>query len=612
MCGISGIFNRDGAPALSAEVAAMSELLYHRGPDDTGIWQDGPLALAHRRLSILDLSPNGRNPMQNENASAVIVYNGETYNYRELRDELKGHGYRFRSKTDTEVVINLYDKHGLDAVERLNGMFAYALWDIKKKRLVLARDRFGVKPLYYTEIGSMFAFASEIKAFLALPEFRARLDMAALSEHLSFQNTFEDRTLFHGVRMLRPGHQLVVDAETIKDIQYWDLRFDIDSSRSPGDWQQGLRERFEVAVGRQLISDVPVGAFLSGGMDTGSIVSVAARQKPGMHTFTCGFDLPAAATTMENYFDESAESDELAALFGTDHHHVRLGPESMAPALADVVWHLDEPRVGISYPILYTAREVSRCVKVVLSGVGGDELFAGYPWRYAPIADASPANFEKLFHPIAVRLLTDKSRRRLLTPAALRGAGNYSSWGSFQSVLSHTQASTSLDKALYFDFKTFLHGLLVVEDKLNMAHSVESRVPFLDNDLVDYSTRIPAHLKLGGDRGKQILRDAMKGLVPDATLARRKQGFTPPDQTWYKEHAIGTIRELILGDRARERGYFEPSFIETILREHVSGRENHRFLIWSLMGLEWWNRLYVDREYIAHIRYRSGLTASRS
>lgn len=611
MCGIAGLFDPRGAPVDVGRVGAMCDMLTHRGPDDSGLWNDGPVALGHRRLSILDLSPRGRNPMANEDESIWIVFNGEIYNFRELRRELESLGHRFRSQTDTEVIIHLYEELGPASVERLNGIFAFALWDGPRRRLLLVRDRVGVKPLYYTRIGGTLAFASEIKAFLALPEFAVRPDLAAFSEHLTFQNMLGERTLFEGVKLLPAGHMQIFEDGGETRRQYWDLRFETDHGVTTDDWTHGLRERFEAAVTRQLVSDVPVGSYLSGGMDTGSISAVAARKIRPLHTFTCGFELPQGISEQEKHFDERRESQDLAEILGTRHHAIVLGRNAMEQVLPHVLWHLDEPRVGISYQVYHTTRMIQRHVTVVLSGVGGDELFAGYPWRYEPILELEGSDFETAYFRSWTRLLHEDEKRSLFTPEVNRKLGGFSSFDSFRNVLTNAGDVEPLHRALYFDFKTFLNGLLVVDDKLSMAHSVEARVPFLDNDLVDYVARMPAGLKLCEGRGKNVLRDAMRGLLPDATLDRRKQGFTPPDQTWYKGQTLAYIRDLILSPRAVARGYFQHKALEKILEDHLADRRNHRFLIWSLMCFEWWNRIFVDRETLPELSTESALRAGR-
>lgn len=599
MCGIAGLHNLNDEPVAIERVRAMCDLIRHRGPDDRDAWAQGPVGLGHRRLSIIDLSPRGRNPMANEDGTIRIVFNGEIYNYEDLRPDLVRRGHVFRSQTDTEVIIHLYEELGAESIQRLNGMFAFALWDEGRRRLLLARDRFGVKPLYYTQLGNTLAFASEVKAFLALPEFKTRADPFALAEHLTFQNTFGERTFFEGVNLLPQGHYLLAENGRVEQRGYWDLQFQPESDVSMEKWADGLRERFEAAVHRQLMSDVPLGSYLSGGMDTGSISAVAVRRIPKMHTFTCGFKLPTGASELEQFFDEREESRQLAQLLDTVHHELELGPEAMQPVLPAVVWHLDEPRVGISYQVYRTAEMISRYVKVVLSGVGGDELFAGYPWRYEPILTLNGDDFERGYYGLWIRLLTDEQKRELFSDDVNQSLGDFSTFESFRQVLRGAKGVDPLHRALYFDFKTFLNGLLLVDDKLSMAHSIEARVPFLDNEIVDYVTRIPAEFKLKPDQSKIVLREAMRGLLPDETIFRRKQGFTPPDQTWYKGESLAYIRDLILGPRAVERGYFRPAALRQILDDHLQDRRNNRFLIWSLMSFEWWNRLFVDREMSA-------------
>ncbi len=596
MCGIAGLLHRAGAPIDPVVLARMREFLRHRGPDDEGLWVDGPIGLAHRRLSIVDLSPLGRNPMPNEDGSLQLVCNGEIYDHQIHRTSLRQRGHAFRSGTDTEVILHLYEEGGPDCVAELNGMFAFALWDAPRRRLLLARDRFGVKPLYYTELGDVVAFASEIKAFLALPTFRARADPFALAEHFAFQNTLGDRTFFADVKLLPAGHYLLVENGRLNVRQYWDLRFAPDPAQDFDACARQLRERFTEAVTRQLMSDVPLGTYLSGGMDTGSISAVAARANARLHTFTCGFDLPDERSELEAFFDEREESRRLAHELGTVHHELDLGSDAMAPALATVVWHLDEPRVGISYQVYYTAAMIRRYVTVVLSGVGGDELFAGYPWRYEQVVGLDAPAFESTYYRLSTRFFSDTEQREFFTPDICRALNGFSTRDSFRAVLRAAPNDDPLHAALYFDFKTFLNGLLLVDDKLTMAHSVEARVPFLDNDLVDLVQRIPSAFKLHDGRSKRILRAAMRGLLPDDTLTRRKQGFTPPDQSWYKGPMLAVVRELIAGSRARARGYFRPAAVEQILDDHLSGRRNNRFLIWSLMCFEWWNRLFIDRD----------------
>jgi|TARA_B100002003_G_scaffold251587_1_gene296062 asparagine synthase (glutamine-hydrolysing) len=601
MCGIAGLINCDGGPVDPYAVKKMCKLIKHRGPDDHGVWSGDSVVLGHQRLSIIDISDRGHNPMPNEDETVWIVFNGEIYNYKELRKDLLMRGHRFRSEADTEVIIHLYEEYGHDCIEMLNGMFAFAIYDKcptlnpKRSTLLLARDRFGVKPLYYIFLNKTLAFASEVKAFLALSEFKVRADFFALAEHFTFQNTFGSRCFFKDVKLLQAGHYMEFNDGHVGNKKYWDLYLQPRNNLSLKQWTEGLRGYFESSVARQIMSDVPLGTYLSGGMDTGAISTIATRFIPGMHTFTCGFDLPDQASEQEKYFDEREESRRLANYLCTEHHELELGADAMLPAAPFVVWHLDEPRIGISYQIYYTAKMISRYVKVVLSGVGGDELFAGYPWRYEPIVNIPDKDFYDAYYSLCIRFYNDEWKKGFFTDEVNQELSDFSTFDSFRNVFNDANDLDSLHKALYFDFKTFLNALLLVEDKLTMAYSVEARVPFLDNELVDYIARMPSDIKLSGGEGKVVLKEALRGLLPNETISRRKQGFTPPDQTWYSG-SLNSIRDFILGSRALDRGYFQPKALEKIMDDHLQNRQNNRFLIWSLICFEWWNRLFVDLE----------------
>lgn len=603
MCGIVGIIKLGGEPVRAETVRTMCARLRHRGPDDQGFWIKGPVGLGHRRLSIVDLSPQGRNPMTDETGSLQLVFNGEIYNFRELRKDLEAKGHVFTSNADTEVVVHLYEEHGTDCVGMLNGMFALALWDPARRRLLLARDRAGVKPLYVLRQGQTLAFASEAKAFLDIPGFRAEPDPVALADHFTFQFSLGNRSFFKGVEYLEAGHIMVIQDQHVSTHRYWDLVFEPEAGRSPRQWADEVRETFAQAVEAQMVSDVPVGTYLSGGMDTGSISAVASDVLTGLHSFTCGFVVPSGADAHEQYFDEREQSRSLAARLGTEHHELVLDSEAMFPVLPAVVYHLDEPRVGISYQVLYTARMIRDSVKVVLSGVGGDELFAGYPWRYAGLDSLNTKEFSDEYYRRWIRFMDDREKTGFFSDSLNGMLGGYSTKDAFNTVLTGAGDCDSLHKALYFDFKTFLNGLLMVDDKLSMAHSVEARVPFLDNSMLDLAARMPSEFKLQGEVGKRIVREAMQGLVPDATLRSRKVGFTPPDASWYRGPSLAAIRDLLLGDRAMDRGWFRRKAVADVIEEHVAGKRNHRFLIWSLMCFEWWNRLFVDREPLPEILY---------
>lgn len=582
----------------AATAEAMAEAIRHRGPDDGGAWADpsGQVSLGNRRLAIIDLSPAGHMPMLDEERALALTYNGELYNYRELRSALETRGYTFRSRTDTEVVLRSYAEWGQACVERFNGMFAFALWDGSRRALLLARDKYGVKPLYYAFRNGLFYFGSEVKALLAAWDARPEVDHLALAEYFTFQNIFSDRTLFAGVQLLPAGHTLVAADGRVETRRYWDFRFYADSDRGERYYAAGVRERFEAGIQRQLMSDVPLGSYLSGGMDSGSICAVAGRALPQLTTFTGGFDV-SDAVGAEAAFDERAEAELMATSIGVEHYQMLIQPQDMARVLPQLVWHLEDLRVGSSYHNYYMAQLASRFVKVVLAGAGGDELFAGYPWRYAVLDRCSdPAAFNTSYYRFWAQLVPEAERNAFFSDAALHAIGDYQPFDAFAAVADAAVCDDLLHRALYFEAKTFLHGLFIVEDKLSMAHSLESRVPFLDDDLVEFVGQMPSHYKLRDGTGKHILRRAMRGLIPDRILAARKQGFAPPEDSWFRSGALPYIRKVLLSPQSLARPYFRPGAVPRIVEEHASGVRNHKKLIWSLLCFEWWNRIFIDGE----------------
>ncbi len=621
MCGIAGILNFDGAPALSHMLRAMTDAIAHRGPDDEGHFVEGCCGLGHRRLSIIDLSSAGHQPMATPDGRYLISYNGELYNYRELRSELTAMGWQFHSASDTEVMLYALVQWGRKALPRFNGMFAFAFWDRSEQRLLLARDRYGVKPLYTARLGRTLLFASEIKGILAHGAMKTGVDLEGLAEYFQFQNFFTDRTLFRDVRMLPAANWLEATPGREPTVgQYWDYNFHEDESWDVEEAVEELDRRFVQAVTRQLVSDVPLGSYLSGGMDTGAITAVAARHLPNLCSFTVGFDLT-SASGLELGFDERAPAERMSYLFGTEHYEMVLKSGDMERSLAKLVWHLEEPRVGQSYPNYYAAKLASRFGKVVLSGAGGDELFAGYPWRYyrAVVNNDFDSYVEKYFG-FWQRLLPEGSYQRVLGPI-WPDVKSVDARDIFKSVF-HEHASRLsrpedyVNHSLYFEAKTFLHGLLVVEDKLSMAHSLESRVPFLDNDLVDLAMQIPVRQKLGhlkdvvrldentpGSKaaqyfnktrdGKLILRRMMKRYVPAEIADGVKQGFSGPDASWFRGESIDYVRRVLLTSDARAWNYLDREATQALVREHLEGRANHRLLIWSLLNFEAWLLLFL-------------------
>ena len=628
MCGIVGICNLNGEAVAEGLLRRMTDRIAHRGPDGEGYYADGAIGLGHRRLAIIDLTAAGHQPIANETGDLILTYNGEIYNFQKLRVELEALGHQFRSNTDSEVVVHAWEQWKEDCLLRFNGMFAFAIWDRVERRLTLARDRFGVKPLYWYERSGVFLFASEIKALLAHPMVSARVCGPALDEYFTFQNIFTDRTLFEGIRLLAPGCLLTLDLRNGRGPairRYWDFPApDASDGLSAEDVASQVHHLFQQAVTRQLVSDVPVGGYLSGGMDSGSIVAVAVRHVPRLTTFTGGFDLT-SASGLELGFDERRNAEMLSNHFKTEHYEVVLHAGDMEHVLPKLIWHLEDLRVGQSYPNYYVARLASRFVKVVLSGAGGDELFAGYPWRYYRGMDSASADgyFER-YYSYWQRLVADEDKRLLFNEATRKTIAGHSTLEVFRGVFDTWRGSFNDDgdylaASLYFELKTFLHGLLVVEDKLSMAHSLETRVPFLDNDLVDFAMSIPVRQKLGAftapvaidenlagkrrlyemqtNNGKAILRRAMLPLIPREVAERTKQGFSAPDASWFRGESIDYINRLLRDPRARLYEFIEPAYVKRMLEEHCSGRVNHRLLIWSFLSFEWWCRTFLTGEW---------------
>ena len=619
MCGLTGVVNRTGEPVEADVLKAMTDAVAHRGPDGEGYLVDGSAGLGHRRLAIIDLSDAAVQPLPNEAGDVHLVFNGEIYNFSALRAELEAAGHEFRSRTDSEVILHGYEEWGDAVVERLNGMFAFALWDARRRRLFIARDRYGIKPLYWYDRNALFLFGSEVKSILAHPAVSAELSYPALHEYFVFQNVFSDLTLFEGVRMLPPGCTLeVVDGGEPRIEQYWDFPAPGDElDLSEDEAAERLTELFVEAVTRQLVADVPVGAYLSGGMDSGSITSVAARHLPRMRTFTGGFDL-SSASGLELNFDERATAELLSNRFKTEHYEVVLHAGDMEVVLPELVWHLEDLRVGQSYPNYYVSRLASKFVTVALSGAGGDELFGGYPWRYYHGLDGNtPDEYAQAYYGYWQRLVPEERASDFYREATLREIGGHSTRDVFRGVFGDRLSGLATPEdyvgaSLYFEAKTFLHGLLVVDDKLSMAHSLETRVPFLDDELVDFAARLPVRLKLRNldhalhmdenapvkqiesTDGKWVLRRAMSSLVPREFTDGSKQGFSAPDATWFRGESIDYINRLLRDRKALIYEFVRPEYVANVLDEHSSGRANRRLLIWSLLSFEWWCRCFLD------------------
>ncbi len=621
MCGFCGVISVDGDPPSVPVLQAMSASLVHRGPDSSGTWLDDHVGIANRRLAIIDLSQAADLPMSNEDGRFILGYNGELYNYLQLRSELQQAGHRFRSSSDAEVIVHAFEEWGERCLDRFNGMFAFAIWDTSNRALFLARDRYGVKPLYYFWDGTKLVFASEIKPILAFPGIEPRVCHSALDQYFTFQNVLTDETLFAGIRLLPPGHCLKVDIEGSLSIrQYWDFDFTSQlEDLSFQDAAEELRRLFVNAVTRQLVSDVPIASYLSGGLDSGSICAVAGKHLKRIMTFTAGFDL-SSASGLELGFDERTEAEFLSNLLKTEHYEMVLHAGDMERVLPELVWHLEDLRVGQSYPNYCVARLAGKFVKVVLSGAGGDELFGGYPWRYYRGSNGeSSGDYYRRYYEFWQRLVPDDEKQNLFNDRTRREMLPETTFDAFRRVfrphMPLERESDRINASLYFELKTFLHGLLIVEDRVSMAHSLETRVPFLDNDVVEFACRLsPLHKLAESDQalatdendirkyapvtrtrgGKQVLRAAMSGLVPPAVTQRVKQGFSAPDASWFRGESIDYVNQFLRPKRARIYEYLEHAYVTRKLDEHCGGKSNHRLLIWSLLSFEWWLRKFLS------------------
>jgi len=605
------------------------------------------LAFGHRRLAVIDPGPGGHQPMFSSDGKIAVVYNGEIYNFRELKKILhKETSRRFESSSDTEVIIRSYERWGIECVKKFDGMFAFALWDGIKNEFYLVRDRYGIIPVYYYLSDGIFVFGSEIKSILNSNIIKARVDTGALIEYFTFQNIFTDRTLFDGIKILSPGNWLRIKlhkncrldsslsssyavSDSVTKTRYWDYDFSSCYKKSGSycgyETEGKLREIFVSSVKSQIVSDVPVGTYLSGGMDTGSIAAVARKYFERFLSFTVGFDL-SSASGLELGFDERKASEELANLLKTEHYEAVLHAGDMEAVLPDLIWHIEEPRVGQSYPDYYAARLAGKFVKVVLSGTGGDELFGGYPWRYYRAMNASDKeDYYRRYYNFWQRLIPDEEKQHFFRRDIYKRVREISTFEIFKSIFRQDSDPVSnedyINESMYFEAKTFLHGLFVVTNKISMAHSLETRVPFMANRLVDFAMHIPPRLKfrsinrLSGKvdenelsqkwkyfaktkDGKTILRRAMRGILPPEVLFRSKQGFSAPDASWFRGESIEYIKDILLKRPGAAPSsyiyeYLDYGFVKKRIEAHISGKVNYRLFIWSCLSFEWWLRRFI-------------------
>ncbi len=626
MCGIAGILQLDRSRAAPAGVLEeMLRAIVHRGPDEDGRLVDDELAMGMRRLSIIDLQ-DGQQPIFDEQRRFGVVFNGEIYNYRELRTELEQRGHVFRTRSDTEVIVHLFEEHGSQCVDFLRGMFGLAVWDNQTRSLFLARDRLGIKPLYYTLQGDTLIFGSEIKAVLRHPGVTAQLDHRALGQYLSLKYVPAPRTMFEGILSLPPGHTLHARDGQCHIERYWNVSYATEGDdrsedqRSEDDCRQQLADLLRESVGLRLRSDVPFGAFLSGGVDSSTIVALMAEQmSEPVKTFSVGFDGGGEA-------DELPYARQVAERFGCEHHTLVVTASDFLRDAEDVLWHLDQPIADQATVATHmVAKLARRHVKMVLTGEGGDELFAGYA-RY------QGEQFAKWFRPlpswarrglrrvsrqlpglrrakIALNALTirdeaermanwfpmftDETRAQVLRPEHHLSAGDTAD--VFAEHLKDCDAVSSLDRMLYVDSKLWLADYLLLRgDKLTMANSLEARVPLLDHRLVEFAAGLPEHYKLRGKTRKYLLKQVAAELIPDDIIHRKKQGFPIPIERWLRAEARPLMRDLLDSATFRDRGLFETAAVETLMGRHESSYADHSTELWGLMSLEMWLRKFVD------------------
>jgi asparagine synthase (glutamine-hydrolysing) len=635
MCGIAGIVSAGGLDEHAAPRAArMRDVIMHRGPDEAGLHCDAYAALAHRRLSIVDLS-TGQQPLSNEDGSVWVVFNGEIYNHADIRRELESRGHVYRTRSDTETIVHAYEQWGDDCMLRFRGMFAFAIWDAPRRRLLLVRDRLGIKPLYWSRVGDRLLFGSEIKAILASDLVEPAANRALLPELLSTRYISGEETLFRGIHKLLPGHALAFENGRVTTRQYWDVPMREASDAHAGTPANGdvvgqFRALLEESVRLRLMSDVPLGMFLSGGIDSSAIAALMARMidRP-LQTFSVAFK--------ERAFNEIAHAREVATAIGADSHEIVIDDRDFFGALPMLLWHEDEPIAHpSSVPLYFVSRLAREHVTVVLTGEGSDELLAGYGkyprvawnWRAGTIYErmVPSALRTTIAHAVVPRLprrvaryarrsflamdrtpesmcfdnfasITLADQQALLAPGLRAAATPAAAYGaSVTSFRGPGAPSTLLDRLLYADIKTYLVELLMKQDQMSMAASIESRVPFLDHKLVEFAATLPEAWKLSGFTTKRVLRESMKGVLPASILNRPKMGFPVPFADWTRNGWNAVVRDVLLDRRSRERGLVDPPAVDRLLRDHAAGRTSGGDRLWSLFNLELWHRTFIDKE----------------
>jgi len=634
MCGIAGFAENSHfeSPEPHRErdraiVQRMCDAIRHRGPDDEGIHVERGVGLGMRRLSIIDLS-TGHQPIHNEDRTVWLVFNGEIYNYRELRQELEAAGHVFYTSSDTETIVHAYEQWGEASFKKLRGMFGIALWDRPRKMLLLARDRAGIKPLHFVEDGSRIYFGSEIKSLIAAGVVDPQIDLEALDHYLSYLYAPRDRSLFTSVRKLPPGHFLRWQDGKTTIVKYWEIGAVEPFEGSDEDAAEALRKVLADAVRSHMVSDVPLGAFLSGGVDSSIVVGLMAEasSRP-VKTFSIGFDEPA--------FDELEHARRVAEHFQTDHHEFVVRPDGLS-ILDRLIEHFDEPFADSSaIPTWYVSEIARQHVTVVLSGDGGDELFGGYD-RYLP--HRRVAQFDRLAPPGAraaagagwpllphgargknflrhvsrtedgryldsLAFFQPDEKEALYTYDVRRRLAEWNAEDALGERLTRFGSLPSHSRMMRLDFETYLpEDVLTKVDRMSMAHSIESRVPLLDNDVIEFAATLPSTLKIRRGRRKHVLKEAVRTLLPREILDRKKQGFGVPLGVWFRGGLTDVFSDVLRSSRTRERGYFEPRFVDRLVDEHLTGRRDHTLRLWQLLVFELWHRQYVDESARATVR----------
>jgi asparagine synthase (glutamine-hydrolysing) len=625
MCGIHGILDYTGAPVAPETLSRMGAITRHRGPDDEGLHVDGPVGIGMRRLSIIDLA-GGHQPLSNEDGTLWLVANGEIYNYRDLARGLTARGHHLRTASDCETLLHLYEERGDDFLADVNGMFAFALWDARKRRLVLGRDRLGVKPLYVRDDGRKFMFASEAKAILTCPGVTAEVDRAALAGYLTLGYVAAPQSIFKGIRKLPPATLLVVEGGKVAEQRYWQVSGSVDRTIDEATWVARVREGIEGAVHRQMVSDVPIGAFLSGGIDSSAVVAFMSKhsERP-VKTYAIGFE----GGDAEAYYNELPYARRVAGVFGTDHHEILVRPDVVS-LLPRLLWHMDEPIADSAFVTTWLVSEFARReVTVILSGVGGDELFAGYRRylgnHYQQRFDRLPAPVRKAMSSLGARLPSDRHSRLLdtlrLAKGFLASAGLPldERYRSYVEVFDEAAAAEVLEAALVpgddalirafaanasdddlnrmlaVDAVTQLpDDLLLLTDKMSMAVSLECRVPLLDHTLFELAAAIPQECKLRGGELKHVMKAALADVLPADILTRRKRGFGTPMGAWFKGALAPLLRQVLSPESIERRGLFRASAVSALIAAHDANRVDGTDRLLALMNFEVWARLYLD------------------